>query len=216
MVILLCGQKGGVGKSTLATNVAAALSHQSSVILFDADTQRSCQRWATTRQKNTDLAAVDCVHRTGDIRGAIKNLADQYDHVVIDTAGRDSETFRYALTVSNLALCPFMPSWADINTAPSVAKIIREAKRGNPDLDVFAVLSMCSTHPVSREIDEAQSCLSELEGLPVLDRRIYSRIVYQRCIATGQGVVEADDPKAAAEMLQLLVAAGIQEAAHAA
>lgn len=215
IIILLCGQKGGVGKSTLATNVAAALSHRSSVVLLDADTQRSCQRWATIR-KDSDLSTVDCVHRTGDIRQAIKSLADQYDHVVIDVAGRDSETFRYALTVVDLALCPFIPSSMDINTAPHVAKVIREARRGNPDLDVFAVLSMCSTHPQDRRTEEAERCFDNIEGLPILESRIYQRMAYQDCASTGEGVVEADDPKAASEMHQLLAAAGIQEIAHAA
>ncbi len=87
MIILIGSQKGGCGKSTLATNIAACLSHSSDVVLLDADDQGTSAQWVTDRNE-TDLPTVHCVQKFGNITATVKDLVGRYEHVVVDAAGR--------------------------------------------------------------------------------------------------------------------------------
>ena len=73
MVILFAGQKGGCGKSTLATNVAAWLAvNKYDVILLDADRQGTSSRWAEYREE-TDFPIVHCVQKYDNIASTLKD-----------------------------------------------------------------------------------------------------------------------------------------------
>lgn len=61
MIITIANRKGGVGKTTLATNLAVALSKKGSIVLVDADDQQSALKWSKRRTQilfilNTILA----------------------------------------------------------------------------------------------------------------------------------------------------------------
>ena len=125
MILLLGSQKGGCGKSTLATNIAAALAHKSDVVLLDADTQGTSSTWAQDRE-DLDVPVVYSFQKFGDIDHAVKDLAGLYDHVVIDAIGRDSKELRSGLAVADVVLCPFRPSQADVDTAEHLAEVVNK------------------------------------------------------------------------------------------
>jgi len=203
MIVLLGSQKGGCGKSTLATNIAATLAHSADVVLLDADTQGTSAQWSQDREE-TDLPKVACVQKYGNVTRTIKDLAGRYDHVVVDAGGRDSQELRTALLAADLVLCPFRPSQADVDTAPLLVEVTTAAKDFNEGLQVSAVLSQCPTNPVIKEIQEAREYLRDIDGLKVLSCHIFDRKVYRDALSTGQGVVESKNKKAAAEIQSLV------------
>jgi len=203
MIVLLGSQKGGCGKSTLATNIAATLAHSADVVLLDADTQGTSAQWSQDREE-TDLPKVACVQKYGNVTRTIKDLAGRYDHVVIDAGGHDSQELRTALLAADLVLCPFRPSQADVDTASHLADVTTQAKDFNKGLQVSAVLALCPTNPVIKEIQEAREYLQDIDGLKVLNCHIYDRKVYRDALSTGQGVVESKNKKAAAEIRNLV------------
>ncbi len=203
MIVLLGSQKGGCGKSTLATNLAAALAHSSDVVLLDADSQGTSAQWSQDRE-DTDLPKVTCVQKYGNVTKTIKDLAGKYDHVVIDAGARDSQELRTALLAADLVLCPFRPSQADVDTASQLVDVTTAAKDFNKGLQVSAVLALCPTNPVVKETQEARAYLRDIDGLKVLNCHIYDRKVYRDALSTGQGVVESKNKKAAAEIRNLV------------
>src|SRR6188768_2160029 len=85
MIILIGGEKGGTGKSTVATNLSAGLALASrDVLLVDADRQGTARWWCDRRQETDGLAAVQCVQRYGRLNGVVRDMASRFDDVVID------------------------------------------------------------------------------------------------------------------------------------
>jgi chromosome partitioning protein len=97
MIISLVNSKGGVGKSTLAGNLAGWLAgHGRSVILADCDTQQSSSEWIT--EALPDLQVV----RLADADAVLDELpllAQEVDFVIADGPGSQTETSRAPLDV---------------------------------------------------------------------------------------------------------------------
>ena len=92
MIITIANRKGGVGKTTLATNLAVALSKKGSLVLVDADDQQSALKWSKRRTENP----IYTEYHTGDLKKILLDLQKKYDYIILDIAGRDSEEFRSA------------------------------------------------------------------------------------------------------------------------
>jgi chromosome partitioning protein len=204
-MILLCGgEKGGCGKSTLATNLAVYLAHEGNdVVLVDTDSQPTSARFIERRNESGILPAVHCVQRTGDVSAALRDLEKRYQVVVVDAGGRDSKELRTAAAVATLLLTPIKASQADLETLPKVNELVGLARSFNPDLSAYAVLCMAPSNPAIREVAEAKELLSEFDNLYLANTVIRDRKVYRDALLAGRGVVELDNGKAKAE-IQLL------------
>ena len=86
MIVLIGGEKGGTGKSTIATNLAAYLAGRGAdVILLDSDQQSTAARWVERRNQNhPHLPKVHCVQKAGNLFETIRDLASRYQQVLID------------------------------------------------------------------------------------------------------------------------------------
>lgn len=58
LIITVANRKGGVGKTTIATNIAVALMNKGKTLLVDADEQRSAYKWNDFRESKLDSIAV--------------------------------------------------------------------------------------------------------------------------------------------------------------
>ena len=126
-VIVVANPKGGVGKSTLATNVAgclAAAGHK--VMLGDVDRQQSSRQWLALRPPQLpaivgwDVAADDIVRPP---KGTT--------HVVLDTpAGLHGKRLEAVLRIADRMLIPLQPSLFDIQATHAFVKALRETRRG--------------------------------------------------------------------------------------
>lgn len=200
MIILVGSQKGGCGKSTLATNICAGLAGFD-VVLLDADVQGTSANWATDREESSAVS-VPCVQRTGNISSTAKELANKFKYVVIDAGGRDSQELRTGLIVADVSIHPFRPSQADLDTVFHLSEVITQAKDFNASLRDVGVLTMCSTHHANNEIEESRNYLSEY--MEVLTPLIYDRKVYRDAMSEGLGVIETNNKKAKEEITAVL------------
>ena len=204
-MILLCGgEKGGCGKSTLATNIAVHLATQGAdVVLVDTDSQPTSARFIERRNVENAQPEVHCVQRTGDVSAALRDLSKRYQIVIVDAGGRDSKEFRTAAAVANLLLTPIKASQADLETLPKVNELVGLARGFNPDLQAYAVLCMAPNNPAIKEVGEAQTLLTEFDQLKLAATVIRDRKVYRDALLSGLGVVEMDNAKAKVEIQNL-------------
>src|ERR1700719_831935 len=123
MLILVGGQKGGTGKSTVATNLVAirALCGNDS-FLFDIDPQCTSTLWASRRDENNITPRISSSQKILDkrmlnagtvIRNEIKALLLKYEDIIIDAGGADNEVLRAAMTLADVLVLPLMPSAFD-------------------------------------------------------------------------------------------------------
>ena len=99
MIVVVGNTKGGVGKSTIACNIATQLSiHKKDVCLVDVDRQKTSATFVNSRDKN--LPKITCVQLKGDIFEPLKNLASKYDEIIVDAGGYDSVELRTAILAS--------------------------------------------------------------------------------------------------------------------
>lgn len=205
MIILVGGEKGGVGKSTIATNLAVCFALQGrDVMLLDADEQCTAARWADRRNAAVGLPVVHSTQKTGDISHTARDLSARYGVVIIDAGGHDTREMRTGMVAADIMIIPTQASQPDLETMPHVDELISLARGMNPNLLAAAVLSIAPTTPQGREVAGAREFFSDFTNFSVADTVIRNRIAFRTAMLQGRGVMEMGDKKARAEIEALL------------
>lgn len=204
MILLWGGEKGGTGKSTLATNLAAWLAVQGrDILLVDTDVQRTAANWADRRNRLAGAATVQCTERRGNVFHALHDLSKRYEEVIVDAGGRDSEELRTALVAAHQVYVPLRASQPDLETSLHINQLVSLARGMNPALQARVLIAMAPTHPSMRETADAQELLRELSALIPSGVTISERKAYRDAMTEGRGVCELDNEKARAEIAAL-------------
>lgn len=205
MIVLIGGEKGGTGKTTLATNLAAwraGTGHD--VLLVDTDRQGSASHWAAVRgDEQGSLPAVPCVQVFGkNVGRQVAELAARYEDIIVDAGGRDSVELRSALVVADRLFVPVQASQFDVWTLEQMDALVAQASAINPALSASVVMNRVSTHPRVREAEEAEGIVADFAHLAWSGLQVRDRIAYRRAASAGQGVAEGTetDAKAVAEI----------------
>ena len=203
MMVLVGGEKGGTGKTTLAVNLAAMRAREGrDVLLVDTDPQGSASYWAQVRGEDGQLARVACMQKFGKgLAAELKDLAGRYQDVIVDAGGRDSIELRSALVAVEVALLPVQASQFDLWTLERLAELVETARGFNPDLRALVVISRAPTHVTSTDAAEARDLLAEYPAMTPSQWLIRDRVAFRRAASAGQGAVEhAADEKAVFEI----------------
>lgn len=126
-VVVVANPKGGVGKSTLSTNVAGCLAAAGhAVMLGDVDRQQSSRQWLALRPAAArPIAGWDVA--ADDIARPPKGTT----HVVLDTpAGLHGKRLDAVLRIADRMLIPLQPSLFDIQATHAFIEQLRAHKRG--------------------------------------------------------------------------------------
>lgn len=215
-IILIGGEKGGTGKSTIATNLAVFLATEGiDTMLLDADPQATASKWVERRNEANEalkkenpkakgVPEIHCTQKHGDILKTALDLSQRYEVVLIDAGGRDSKELRTGMAIAHRMYIPIRASQADLETLPKINELVSQIKATvNPSFQAFAVLSMAPSNPMINEVQEAQELLSESSDIGLAQNVIRDRKVYRDAMLSGRGVVEMTNSTAKAE-IQLL------------
>lgn len=201
MKIVVGGIKGGTGKTTLAIHLAF-VGHLlgKKILLVDADEQRSASDWADQR-KTTSFPTISLMGK--NIYNQIAKLEPAYDHIVIDTGGRDTTSQRSALSIADKFLIPFKPRSFDIWTLGQVKNLIEEIQIINPRLKCYYAINQGDSKGSDNE--DAMSIISELPHLEKIPSIIGNRKAFSNSAAEGKTIFEMEkkDDKACLETIAL-------------
>ncbi len=203
MILLVGGEKGGTGKTTLAVNLAAYRQGQGrTVLIIDTDPQQSAADWCHFR-KAAGLDPIPCLQlKARPLVDRAGELAERYQDVIIDAGGRDSPELRAGLLVADVVLLPTRAAQFDLSGIDTAAALITQARQENPTLRAVVVINALKPNPRLPELSAALEYLYTYGNIDILPDPIFDRIAYARSGAEGRGVHELD-PKAAAEIQTL-------------
>ena len=187
-IIAVLNQKGGAGKTTIATNLAHALQLEGhKVILVDSDPQGSARDWnAASDGALIKVIGLDRSTLAKDILAVV----DNHDFIIIDGAPQIADLAIAAIKCADMILIPVQPSPYDIWACEDLVEIIKarqEITDGKPKA-AFIISRVIKNTQLGNEIREA------LEGydLPVFKNFTTQRVIYAKSAATGSTVLSSE------------------------
>ena len=139
------------------------------VLLIDADDQETATDFTILRNaRRAEGTGYTSIQLTGPaVRTETQRLAAKYDHIIIDTGGRDTTSQRAALTAADVLLVPFLPRSFDVWTLEKAGSLVDEMRLANPALRAYAFLNR--TDPRGQDNLEAAEVLQDTPALHFLD-----------------------------------------------
>jgi chromosome partitioning protein len=193
--ITIANQKGGCGKTTTAMNLAGVFTKIGySVLVIDADPQRSALRWSRAQGEG------NLPFRVADPASAEASLQDNYELVFVDCppgmegdarAGRQVRNF---IARSDGILVPLMPSSLDYSAATSFVNFLRETKA--PETKTAIVLNAVQHNRLGAQAAAAAAALfASIPGAVVLPTTIGRRTLITEVSGSGKTILDYAGPR---------------------
>ena len=188
--ILVAAQKGGAGKTSLSRNLAvAAAADGENVLCVDLDPQGSLRSWWQARL-DENPAMLEADPAPAALRKTLQAAAKVFDLAVIDTPPAAPVWLADAIGAANLVLIPVRPSPDDLRAVGATISAVNAAKAP------FAFV--LSQAPRAKITEEAVRVLAQHGRVAPV--KIAQRVIYAETGASGAGVIETADVKAADEI----------------
>ena len=196
--------KGGVGRSTIATNLAAVFSIRQPTALIDCDLpQGTSASWYAVRKAELPPAnlTLAIARDYRELVSCAEELSKDHRYLIIDAPPRIAEMTRAIIVMSTLSLVPLGASAAEIWSTADLLQTISEARLFRGDVDARIVWNRYRGN--TREALEVSEASRKELGLKELATRLGYRVAYSEALARGLSVDEWLDRAAHTEILAL-------------
>jgi len=199
MIISFVNQKGGVGKTTTAINLAIGLKKKNyNLVFIDADPQGSAIQWhAIEGNKSFEI-----LHHPSPIHATdIRQLSMNYDYVIIDAPPAIGDISKAILAVTDLAIIPLSPSALDVWSCWGTLKMIDEIRPLNSDIEVKLLINR--KIPGTKIGRDSREAMKEFQ-MDVFNTELCQRVAFIDAMTSGVSVMQyAPHSKAAGEVERL-------------
>ena len=191
--------KGGVGRSTVSTNLAGELSKQGKTVLIDCDMpQGTSASWYAVRHKAGKAGALiaDTATNYRELVAKVEQYSDA-DYIVLDGPPRIAELTRSILVLADICLIPVGASAAEIWATGDILALIEEASKVRP---VNARMVWTRYRPQTLLAQGLTELAKKELGLQALGTSLGMRVSYMQALGEGLTVAELADASAKAEL----------------
>ncbi|HNZ54052.1 MAG TPA: AAA family ATPase [bacterium] len=196
VIISIANKKGGVGKSTIATNLACFFSSSGkSVVLIDADEQKSSMYFQELRPDTAKQFQTVSITTRTILREAEKFNAD---YVIIDVPAKDSPVSRAAIAAADRVIVPVQPSQYDILASEDTFRLLDEVAAQKQNFKFAVIQNMVLSNPkvkITGEVSEVLKDMAKEFGLHLFNSVLYMRIAYKDSAEKGLSVAEMKGEK---------------------
>lgn len=200
-IVAFINEKGGPGKSTLATNVATALHRQGrKVVLVDADPQGTARDWRAASPDNANLPPVLGIDRHQTLSASLASLSA--DIVIIDAPAKAESMAAAIVKVSHVALLVIQPSGADVWASAAAVKLIQARRDAGGTIDAaFLVNRTSGTTKLSKLIRDGAWNKYSIDQLTAT---VGNRVAFAQALTDGVSVFDLPDALAKSEILAIV------------
>lgn len=208
MIIAIGNTKGGVGKTTLAVQLAIARALAGrDVWLIDGDRQGTATAAIAARAEAGKLPGIACAQYPDGptLRAQVQQQRDKWQDIIIDVGGRDSTALRAALILADVLVVPFAPRSYDVWALEDMAALVDEARSVRDGLRALAVMNQADPGEHSTDNAEAAAAVADVPQFAYLPTPIRRRKAFSNASGAGLAVAELTprDQKAIAEIAAL-------------
>lgn len=200
-IVAMLNEKGGTGKSTIATNLAVALHRAGRrVVLVDADPQGTVRDWRAASPEGTDLPPVLSIDRHQMLASSLAGV--RADVVVIDSPAKAEAMSAAIVRVAHIALLVMQPSGADVWASAAAVKMVQSRRDAGFEIDAaFLVNRVSGTTLLSKEI--VGGGWNDY-GVDQLASTVGNRVAFAQALTGGVSVLDMADATAKREVLAIV------------
>ncbi len=182
-IITVAQQKGGAGKTTIAANLAVALSRRGKIVsLLDTDPQGSLGRWFMTRRENGDPGMGFSTASAWGVSYECDKLRSEADYIFVDTPPKIDSDLKPAIRESDLVIVPVSASQVDVWATEGVLDMAAREKA-----EVMVVLNRAKAGTrVAEDVDKSLRSL----GVKRAKTALGHRVAFPETMGVGKGVQE--------------------------
>lgn len=200
MITLIGNLKGGTGKSTITFNLALwiATRHNRRVVVYDLDPQATTADAFSIRQEEGFLPAIEPFTSVATL-----GSEDSLSEVLVDMGLADMAAVEAAIRKADRIVVPVAPSQADVWSTQRFLKMVKDIRQDQA-VTLLGIINRADTHHAVKETAEAAEAMQMLQGLQLLEPRLYMRTTYRRSFSEGLAVFEMEPRSKAAQELDAL------------